>query len=87
VYPGQTVTYTWLVPARAGPGPNDPSSILWMYHGHYFEPSNVALSVLGGIIITGAGKARDPNTFDGLMPTVSNFFSFSFLSCLFSDFG
>src|SRR5437016_608536 len=30
VEPGKTCAYTWLVPERAGPGPMDPSSILWM---------------------------------------------------------
>lgn len=34
VAPGKTVTYTWLVPERAGPGPGDFSSIMWMYHSH-----------------------------------------------------
>ncbi|MGE5776748.1 MAG: multicopper oxidase domain-containing protein, partial [Chloroflexota bacterium] len=34
VPPGGTVTYTWGVPERAGPGPMDPSSVIWMYHGH-----------------------------------------------------
>jgi FtsP/CotA-like multicopper oxidase with cupredoxin domain len=29
VPPGATYTYTWKVPERAGPGPNDPSSIVW----------------------------------------------------------
>src|ERR1700760_3866495 len=27
---GQTHTFVWKVPERAGPGPNDPSSIMWM---------------------------------------------------------
>ena len=34
VPPGKTHTYTWKVPERAGPGPNDPSSIVWLYHSH-----------------------------------------------------
>jgi manganese oxidase len=34
VNPGGEHTYTWKVPERAGPGPNDPSSIAWMYHSH-----------------------------------------------------
>jgi manganese oxidase len=34
VPPGETHTYTWQVPERAGPGPMDPSSIMWMYHSH-----------------------------------------------------
>ncbi len=30
-------TYTWLVPDRAGPGPGDGSSLMWMYHSHTDE--------------------------------------------------
>jgi hypothetical protein len=30
--PGKTVTYTWLVTERSGPGPADLGSIMWMYH-------------------------------------------------------
>src|SRR6185437_15918727 len=32
VPPGSTFTYVWPVPARAGPGPMDGSSVMWMYH-------------------------------------------------------
>jgi hypothetical protein len=31
VPPGKTHIYTWQVPERAGPGPNDPSSVVWLY--------------------------------------------------------
>ena len=34
VPPGKRHTYVWQVPDRAGPGPGDPSSVMWMYHGH-----------------------------------------------------
>ena len=37
VAPGATYTYTWKVPERAGPGPGDGSSVLWMYHSHTDE--------------------------------------------------
>ena len=37
VPPGATHTYTWQIPERAGPGPNDPSSIFWLYHSHADE--------------------------------------------------
>jgi hephaestin len=30
--PGDNVTYTWLVPERAGPGRADLGSAMWMYH-------------------------------------------------------
>lgn len=32
VQPGKVYTYRWTVPQRAGPGPNEPNCIGWMYH-------------------------------------------------------
>ncbi|XP_053407301.1 hephaestin-like isoform X2 [Mercenaria mercenaria] len=32
VQPGKVFTYRWTVPQRAGPGPNEPNCIGWMYH-------------------------------------------------------
>ena len=34
IAPGATFTYTWQVDEEAGPGPTDPSSIVWLYHSH-----------------------------------------------------
>lgn len=67
VAPGGTYLYTWLVPERAGPGPGDPSSIMWMYHSHTDEVHDVNSGLLGPIIITARGKARpdgSPNDVD-----------------------
>ncbi len=58
VPPGETHTYTWPVPERAGPGPGDPSSIFWLYHSHSSEPRDVAAGLVGGIIVTRRGMAR-----------------------------
>lgn len=58
VPPGGTHTYTWEVPERAGPGPHDPSSILWMYHSHVDEPGDTNAGLVGPIIITRRGAAR-----------------------------
>ncbi|HMB24724.1 MAG TPA: multicopper oxidase domain-containing protein [Anaerolineales bacterium] len=58
VPPGGTVTYTWGVPERAGPGPMDPSSVIWMYHGHVDEPADTNAGLIGPIIITKRGMAR-----------------------------
>ncbi len=57
VPPGQTHTYVWEVPERAGPGPNDPSSIVWLYHSHADEPKDVESGLMGPIIITRKGMA------------------------------
>ncbi len=57
VPPGKTHVYVWPVPERAGPGPNDPSSIVWLYHSHADEPKDVESGLVGTIIITRKGMA------------------------------
>lgn len=52
VPPGGEHTYFWEVPERAGPGPNDPSSIAWIYHSHVNEPADTNAGLIGPIIIT-----------------------------------
>ncbi len=54
---GQTHTYTWNIPERAGPGPNDPSSIFWLYHSHADELRDVASGLFGVIVVTRRGNA------------------------------
>jgi manganese oxidase len=51
-------TYTWLVPDRAGPGPHDGSSVMWMYHSHTDEVGDTYAGLMGPMVITAAGKAR-----------------------------
>ncbi|SEG25569.1 hephaestin [Bryocella elongata] len=58
VAPGATHTYTWQIPERSGPGPNDPSSVFWLYHSHADELSDVASGLFGVIVITRRGMAR-----------------------------
>jgi FtsP/CotA-like multicopper oxidase with cupredoxin domain len=50
--------YVWSVPERAGPGKNDPSSILWMYHSHVHEEQDLSSGLLGPIIISARGSTR-----------------------------
>ncbi|MGB0034563.1 MAG: multicopper oxidase domain-containing protein, partial [Candidatus Acidiferrales bacterium] len=57
VPPGKTHVYTWKVPERAGPGPNDPSSIIWLYHSHTSELKDVESGLVGAILITRRGMA------------------------------
>jgi len=61
VPPGGTWTYNWQVPERAGPGPMDGSSVLWMYHSHTDEVSDTNSGLIGPMVITARGKA-DPAT-------------------------
>ena len=57
VPPGKTHTYIWKVPERAGPGPNDPSSIVWLYHSHANELKDVESGLIGAMIVTRRGMA------------------------------
>jgi len=67
VAPGATFTYVWLVPERAGPGPMDGSSVMWMYHSHVDEVRDINTGLFGPIIVTARAKARpdgSPNDVD-----------------------
>ena len=55
---GQTYTYVWKVPERAGPGPMEGSSTMWMYHSHVDEPGDTNAGLMGPMIITRCGQAR-----------------------------
>lgn len=58
VPPGGTHRYIWAIPERAGPGPSDPSSIIWPYHSHTDEAKDVYSGLIGAMIITRRGMAR-----------------------------
>jgi hephaestin len=67
VPPDKTHVYTWQVPERAGPGPNDPSSVVWLYHSHTNELKDVESGLVGAMIITRRGMADEdgkPNDVD-----------------------
>jgi manganese oxidase len=57
VAPGATHIYTWQAVDRSGPGPNDPSSVFWLYHSHCDELRDVASGLMGMIVITRRGMA------------------------------
>jgi FtsP/CotA-like multicopper oxidase with cupredoxin domain len=62
VAPGATFTYRWDVPERAGPGPADPSSIVWLYHSHVDERRDINTGLFGAIVVTRKGMARPDGT-------------------------
>lgn len=67
VPPGGTHVYVWPVPERAGPGPMDGSSVLWMYHSHVDDVRDIDTGLFGPIIVTARNRARDdgsPNDVD-----------------------
>jgi manganese oxidase len=55
---GARFTYHWFADAGSGPGPGQPSSIVWWYHAHLDEPVETNQGLLGPIIVTAKGKAR-----------------------------
>ncbi|MCH7908048.1 MAG: multicopper oxidase domain-containing protein [Candidatus Hydrogenedentes bacterium] len=62
VSPGETYTYTWEVTPEAGPGPEDLSSIVWLYHSHVDPVSDVYAGLLGALIITDSEHANADGT-------------------------
>ncbi len=58
VAPGKDHTYDWFVPEDAGPGPNDGSSLVWLYHSHVSAPRESNGGLIGAMIVTAKGKAR-----------------------------
>ena len=59
--PGKSYTYTWIVDEDAGPGPGDPSSIVWLYHSHVMSEDETNLGLIGTIVITRKGMASSPS--------------------------
>jgi hypothetical protein len=59
VAPGRTQVYTWPVPERAGPADGDGSSAFWLYHSHVDEGKDINSGLIGPIIVTRRGMARD----------------------------
>jgi manganese oxidase len=60
--------YVWEVPERAGPGPGDGSSVMWMYHSHTDEIADTYAGLMGPMEITRRGIARSdgsPKDVDG----------------------
>jgi len=59
VAPGDTHTYIWQVPERAGPGPGDPSSLIWVYHSHVDTVKDTNTGLIGAIIVAARGRADE----------------------------
>ena len=60
--PGETQTYTWPVPERAGPTEHELTSVLWMYHSHVNEVADANAGLVGPMIITGKGMSKADGT-------------------------
>ena len=57
IAPGASFTYTWVVDEKAGPGPTDPSSIVWLYHSHVDHVDDIYRGLIGTIVVTRKGMA------------------------------
>ena len=58
VPPGESFTYHWEADSDAAPGPNDPSSIVWIYHSHVDAVAEVYDGLIGTIVVTKKGMER-----------------------------
>ena len=67
VPPGGQFTYHWEADSDAAPGPNDPSSIVWLYHSHVDAVTEVYDGLIGTVVVTKKGMehaANDPRPKD-----------------------
>ncbi len=81
VSPGARYTYHWFANKASGPGPGQPSSIVWWYHGHVEPGIEINAGLLGPIIVTAKGKAKS----DGSPKDVDREFVASFM--IFDEMG
>ncbi len=58
VFPGTTFAYIWTVPERSGPGPEDGSSVIWMYHSSFVEGLDINTGLVGPILVSARGQSR-----------------------------
>jgi hypothetical protein len=81
VAPGAQYTYHWFANESSGPGPGQPSSIVWWYHAHVDAGIEINAGLLGPIIVTAKGKANP----DGSPKDVDREFVASFM--VFNEMG
>jgi hypothetical protein len=75
VAPGARYTYHWFANEASGPGPGQPSSIVWWYHAHVDAGIEINAGLLGPIVVTAKGKANP----DGSPKDVDREFIASFM--------
>jgi hypothetical protein len=81
VAPGARYTYHWFANPSSGPGPGQPSSIVWWYHSHVDPAMEINAGLMGPIVITAKGKANP----DGSPKGVDREFVASFM--IFDEMG
>ncbi|HEY2983153.1 MAG TPA: multicopper oxidase domain-containing protein [Jatrophihabitantaceae bacterium] len=75
VPPGATYTYVYKVPPRAGPGPHDGNSVMWMYHSHTEEIADTNSGLVGPMIIYADGSLNPDGSVVGIDKEFITFFS------------
>jgi len=58
VAPGMTFTYIWTVPESSGPGSEDGSSVVWLYHSNFIPSRDLNTGLVGPILVTARGQSR-----------------------------
>lgn len=61
VQPGKVFTYRWTVPQRAGPGPNEPNCVGWVYHSATDMIRDIPTGLMGPLITCRRGILDDYN--------------------------
>ena len=61
IAPGDSYTYRWQIPIRSGPGPADPSSVVWLYPSHVNSPKDRNTGLVGALIVTRHGAEAKPD--------------------------
>lgn len=56
---GGSFDYVWEADRDSSPGPGDPSSLVWWYHSHISEAAETNRGLLGPLVITRKGAARE----------------------------
>lgn len=74
VPPGQTYTYTWRVPERAGPSETDNECITWSYYSHVNPTKDTNTGLIGPLII--CRKASDMHCLPELIETTDKTLQF-----------
>jgi hephaestin len=77
VPPGSTYTYSYRVPDRAGPGPMEGNSVMWMYHSHTDEVGDTYSGLVGPVIVTARGQAKPDGTPQGIDREIVSVFQVS----------
>ncbi|KAH9508745.1 hypothetical protein Btru_049799 [Bulinus truncatus] len=55
VLPGRTHQYVWKIPERAGPGPNDPNCIPWLYYSSVDPVKDTNSGLVGSLVVCRKG--------------------------------